>query len=216
MFRFTGRSFTFLFVVLLSFAAPVAQAQIQPDSDYFFEADSGNVVFSNVTVGYVDAGYGNYVAMITVTPTQEEINQLLADGWSHVDFDFHFHGLRASSGVDFAPAVSDYVRQVGARVDHEAGYPVYRALGLNIELRWVADQPFTVLAPIFGYQPSGEGRPSVSVEMVSSRWWFADGQCAATYERTTNNETLQYCTVQDHGSRAFLYDEYRDVRIPLR
>jgi hypothetical protein len=211
------RTFLIAFALIAAWSASAVQAHAQVgESEYRFETDGGDVVLSNVTVSYVDAGYGNYVALLTVTPSQDEIDSLLLDDWSHVDIDFHFRGLEPSGrGVGFAPAVSDYLRQVGAVVEDGSSGPIYHAMGLNILNRWEADTSFTVLAPIFGYEPSGEGRPTVSVEMSSSKWWFADGDCAVAYERETNNELLQYCTVQDPESYATVFDEYGDSQFRL-
>ena len=175
-------------------------------------------MFSNATLGFVDAGYGNLIAVLTVTPTHKEIDILLHDGWSHVDFEFHFRGIEPSGeGTYFAPAVTDYARQAGARIEIDGDSVSYYAMGLNIEKRWIAGEPLTVYAPISGFEPSGDRRPSVSVEAISSKWWFpeADDDCEIVFERTTNEVTLQYCTVQDSDSGANLYDEYGDMRFSL-
>lgn len=210
-----GRSVLFaVAIIVATLFAPAAQAQIQPDSEYYFETDGGNVVLSNVRLAVWDAGYGDYVAMITVVPTQEEIDALLEQG-SHVDLEVTFLGLQGSGERrDFAGGVSDYIRQIGAEVvTSESGYPVYRALGLNIEKRWVAGEAFTVMAPIFGYEPSGEVRPRVSVELISSYWWFVEGGCNVAYERERNNVVEQFCT--ERGQRSTLVDTYGDTRFPF-
>jgi hypothetical protein len=202
-------------LIALMLAAPAAQAQTQgEDSEYYFETDGGNVVLSNVRLAVWDAGHGDYVAMITVTPTQEEIDMLLEQG-SHVDFEVSFLGLEQSDERDdFAAAVSDYIRQIGAEVvTSESGHPVYRALGLNIEKRWEAGEPFTVLAPIFGYEPSGDIRPRVSVELVSSTWWFAEGNCEVAYSRERNEVVEEFCT--ERGSTSTLVDTFGDTRFPF-
>lgn len=197
-------------LIALVLVAPAVHAYAE-DSEYYFETDDGNVVLSDVRLSLWDAGNGDYVAMITVTPSQEEIDALLAQG-SHIDFEFSFLGLEESGErSDFADGVSDYIRQIGADVVvSESGHPVYRALGLNIEKRWAAGEPFTVLAPIFGYEPNGDVRPSVEVELVSSSWWFADGSCQVAYSRERNDVVEEFCT--DQGPRAQLFDEYGDTR----
>lgn len=207
-----------LALMLPAFAVGTRAQEIVPvDSEFYFESDDGSVVFSDVTFSFVEAGYGHYIGVLTVIPTQQEIDNLLEDGWSHVDFEFRFRGLEPSGdGIDFAPAVSDYARQAGARIDVEDGYVVYYAMGLNIQKRWSPGEPLNVYAPISGFQPDGERNVSASVEVVSAKWWFADGDCETAYSRETNDILLEYCTVQDDDSRAVLYNEDGRTKFRLK
>lgn len=213
------RTFAVLFALALifPFAGSMAQAQqiVPKDVEFYFETNDGAIVLSNVRLSFVELGSGGYQATLIVTPTQEEMDELLVDDWSHVDFVFTFTGLERSEGDSyFALGVSDDIRQAGAIVEEGDSGPVYRALGQNIDGRWAAGEPFVVLAPIFGYQPDGEILPRVSVEAYSTRWWFGDG-CDA-YVRTTNNITLRYCTEVDEDSRAVLYDEEGRTKFRLK
>lgn len=205
-----------LFVVLaiaFAFVAPVASVQAKAyEPSYAFVSNDGSVILSDAHLALWDARDGDYEAKLTIVPTQEEIDSLLSVG-SHVDFVFTFHGLeRTGGGSNFAPAVSDDVRQVGAVVEDGPSGTVYRALGLNIEKRWNAGEAITVLAPIFGYEPYAH--TYVSVDLISSEWQFADGSCEVAYQRETNGILLQYCR-KDKGLRATLIDENGYDRFPF-
>jgi hypothetical protein len=199
-----------LALIALVLAAPVALAQEQ--GEYSFESiDDGGVVLSDVRLAVLDAGHGDYVVMITFVPTQAEIDSLLQVG-SHVDFEITLLGLeRSGERDDFGVAPSDYVRHIGAEVDWESSDgPVVRVFGMNIEKRWVAGEAITVTAVVFGLEPDGDVRPGVEVELVSSTWWFADGDCEVAYDRERNDVVEEFCT--DQGPRSQLVDEYGDAR----
>lgn len=204
-----GKRLWFFIAVLvaLGLVLPAVSVRAQDDGHYFDEepvsdAEERGVVLSDYDINLWNMGE-SFVVMITFTPSADEIAALLERG-SHVDFVITFNGLGwAGSRKDHAVAPSDYVRHTGSWVEWDGSSPVLRVAGLNIEKRWRAGETITVVASIFGLAPMGNGRPGVSVELVSTKWWFSDGVCETlSYERETNDETLRYCGLE--GARTTL------------
>lgn len=202
----TQRRFAAIIMVVMLLFPVAAQAQ----NGYIFRGE-GTVTIQDVRVGLWADGK-DYLAKITITPTQAEIDRLLTYG-SHVDFEISFVGLEPIGWeTDFAIAASDHVRYSGASVSSGKN-PVFTARGFNIELRWEADKSITIIASLSGYQPTGDTWPGVSVDLVSTSYRFADGVCQVVYERNMDGETKRYC--MEASNRSTLVNRYGDTRFPF-
>lgn len=218
MFNRRSSIFSLLFAVAMlitTLLAPAANAG--GGEEAYFEPFSGNDnVFSEVYIDRWENRDGDFVAELTIYPSQDEIEALLEEGdepqeGSHVDLAITFIGLETSGGGHgYSVDWSDHIRFIGPSIDSESENPTVEVLGSNLE-RWDDRDYLTVTVVLYGYE-SYERNFGVAVELTSSTWWPETNGCTVDYERDSDGdgEADEFFCSKQHRSTSLVSWEYGD------